>query len=386
MDIEPENRISMDLKKLSSNVGEALLFLYENGDEHNLGNLNIDEILDKNSELTEDQLSGALSILFTLGLITLDQNGKLKITTKYAKFALGSILEFLCSSTIVAGKSEVDEDDREFMVAFTKALEKVRKNKIDNKPVHERRIVNIIIKGKQIRNWKEEEVYLHVYHPKWNAYHLVGLGWKKEDNIEQLIQKAMEIKLGLKPFQYEISPLIQPNPIEYIDVSGSHGAITKYIIYARVLNHLDIDVNKFLKIVVNDRLNKFNQTTFRWFTLKEIQRGRSDNNEVIMESTARVMKTINSTQIFTIKEPIDHLEPSQPLKEKFSNHINGQKGIRYIIATVISLLILAFFLLNPNILKDINPGFQNFANIIQILQGGITLIVIILGFKNSVNR
>jgi hypothetical protein len=372
-------------ESMSPQLGTVLKVLYDSGNQNSPGQLNIAELFSCAPGLGQAEIWGALSILYSFGIVIDDEHGNVIVTSKYARFALGSLSEFLMSSMPIVRQVNTDEHDRKFITTITEAMETARKDEFGlNKPLHSRDIVNVIIKGKQIRNWREQDVYLHVYHKKWQAYHLIGLGRKvMTRSIDEVAQRAMEIKLMLKPYQYELDKSISPEPVEYIDISGSHGAITQYTIFAKVAKSFEVDLNSHLRNLINNPSNDVSEMTFRWFTANEIDHGLSDNGEAIMQSTSRVLRSVDPKYVLNVVGKVGYLRKRPSMLAEISNGINLRKAIFYAVATLSSLSLVFFsrtvliYLNTPSYLLD------NLSNLMEVIGGVLTICFLVKGWLSS---
>src|SRR6266540_2556472 len=155
-----------------------------------------------------------LSILAILGFVEIGNDEDVIISSKYPNIALSALRERLDLSVPVLYNLR-DVDKKRYFKEFTKSLEVIRNSFHGGIiPIHSREIVNIIIKGRQIRNWKHRDVFLHIYHPDWDEYHLVGIGRRGEDSIDELAHQAMKQRLHLEPINYDFDPNTVPPPIE----------------------------------------------------------------------------------------------------------------------------------------------------------------------------
>lgn len=383
---EIEHSTSKDPQILPARIGEVLGIIYKLSTEHPSSQIGFSKILPTDPEI-EGEIRGAISILHTLGIIAVEDEDSVHITSKYARFALGSLIHFLINSIPISVNADSDDDDREYMTTLTGAMERIRKLKLGGDPLHSRTIMNVIISGTQIRNWRERSVYLHVYHPKWNAYHLVGLGKKNPNReLDEVAERAMDIKLGLNSPQYEFSPSIRVDDIDYIDVSGSHGALTKYKIHARVVRKISADIDAHLKYRVKNRIDGTNDLTYRWFTQEEIANCVSENNEIIMRSTPLVMNALEGVKLENVAKKISFSYQRKYWWTGLSNRINRRKALIYF--AIIILLIIGF-VIAPMIINPLleSSNFTERSSLIlqtiEVVLGLAALIVAIVGIRDS---
>jgi hypothetical protein len=231
-------------------------------------------------ETVDSILLGALSVLSTLGLVTIGPKGLVMVTSRHAHFALGSLSKFLIASA-PAIDGPLSKHPTQSIVQFTKTLETLREHAsgVDNTPLHSRRIVNLLTKSQQRRGSRTEDVYLFVYRADWDQYHLVGYSQYHDDQDDEYVaQLAMQEHLGLKRDQYELDPLIKPDDVPLTLVSEPNGVLTEYTFCLKVVKKIEVPLR------VSD------PSKFRWFTWEEILRRRGLQGEVIMESTSQVMR------------------------------------------------------------------------------------------------
>lgn len=367
----------------TSDLGDALQALFTRGEKGAPGQLHINELLAKAKSMNEDSMIGALKILSILGIVVVDKNGFVRATSKYGRFALGSMSEFLVRSLPIVVHADVDKDEERYLTTVTGAIETIRKDKIGLTPLYSIEIVNVIIKGKQIRNGRRKEVYLHVYHPKWKAYHLIGIGDRElGGTIDELAKRAMEVKLGIKNFQYDFDQSINPNPIEYIDISGSHGTITKYTINAKVVKEFHFNINNHLKKLIEKKDNGITESTFRWFTEEEIQNRVSDNNENIMQSTPRLMRNVDLRIVDNVAGNVDHLQKGISIIHEIGNRVDIKTAGIYG-AIGITILTIGAILYYCDIFTSTIPFLENIGNIAGVISLILAILMFLLGIKKS---
>jgi len=229
-------------------------------------------------------------------------------------------------------------------------------------PVHSRRIVNVIIKGRQLRNWKYEDVYLHVYHPKWRAYHLVGIGKRHPDESdENLAYLAMKEKVGLAPHQYKLDPNIRPDSIIETYTSRSHGALTDYTFVARVGKSIGVNLNLHLDSLVA-RSNDFDIGSFRWFTLDEINQGVARGWK-IMPSTALVLKMVDLNLVPYSTGKVRSIRDAGSIFFELGNRFSRLQLVGYLFVFVTSYLLI---FQSSNILVRLNTPNQMLVNLALI--------------------
>lgn len=292
-------------------LGSVLEALYEEGQRRKPGAISCRRLMQGmpgDPDTQEAMLVGALAILRGVGLICVDAHGNINGISSYAYYALGSLGKFLNASVPAADKP-VDQREKYYLVSLTKALESARVENamVDNEPLHFRRIVNLLVKSGQVRHWKAQDVYLHVYHPQWKQYHLVGLSHKDDSEAdEEIARLALELQLGLMPDQYSLDRTFNPPEITLRRISATSGALTEYRL--RLMAVKEIKVKLRLQKLIEEK--KFDKDWFRWFTWEEIKNRESEQGEPIMFSTPIVMEQVDLNSV-PISVPVaDYVRPS----------------------------------------------------------------------------
>lgn len=323
-------------------------------------------------EAAENILRSALILLKTMGLISIDNNGNVRATSRYAHFALGSLSKFLSSSVSVADEP-VAEDEERVLISLTQALETARRDKKslfrseDQSYLHHRRIVNVIVKGRQLRKGVETDVYLHVYHPDWREYHLVGLSHKDDTKSDdELAQLALEKQVGLKPSEYVIDPLLNPKEVEIPPlISRTSGVLTKYTFCVRVLKEVSVP----LKLREWMETGKFPLGWFRWFTWEEIRQRESYQGEPIMFSTPEVMKEIDLSSLPVSAAKAEDARRRIGIRDELGRRFSIRQWVT--VAILIFISAITFFVLrliappgSPNAMLE---DYANLATILTFL-------------------
>lgn len=357
--------------RIAFNVGLILKMLFEAGNNMS-GEISIDLMVKKlpGDDNQKFLLYGALSVLRILGLISIDDNGAVRVTSRLAHFAIGSLSRFCnCSIPIFIDASN-DSNVEKQLVDFTKSLESVRDMKIDgtNDPIHSRSILNVIIKSRQIRRGRKRDVYLHIYHPKWNAYHLVGISMKgNEESEDQLVTKAMEKEqLLLLPNDYKIK-VSKYEPKKITEISHSTGAITEYTYIIKIATKISGKLS--FRKWINKKAEWGNQR-YRWFTIEEIEQFKSKDEEKIFFSTPHLIREIPPEDIPVCVDKIedDSMSPIDIILRKLTY---SQLAI-----ILLPLFLLIIYLISPQSVVDVlaklhvpSTILQNIAAIISILSG-----------------
>ena len=344
------------------------------------------ETLSRDKDLTIGYVRGALDILKVFGLITIDEKMNIQAVSRYAHFAIGSLSKFLEASICVVDEPVNKEEDK-YLIELTSLLEEMRtevkKEVLDQTPLHYRRIVNVIVKGKQIRRGKQADVYLHVFHPEWQAYHLVGLSLKNTNETDDdVARKAIGKQLGLKPDQYELDQVFNPKDIETIEISRTSGALTKYTFALRVAKKINVQ----LKLKQWMENGKFPKDWFRWFTWEEIRERKSFQNETIMFSTPIVLENID----------IQSLPVSAPNSEdaRVRAGIREELAQRFTLKQIGSIFVLfvlsAFLFFLPALIRIMGrstiPALENFSNLFTIVSYLITFVVALYTIMSGLRK
>jgi len=305
------NSLKHSLHIVLPKLGLVLKSLFEEGQKKRPDAIPYRRLLQEmpgDPDTQEAMLVGALAILRGMGLIQIDAHGSVSGISRYAYYMLGSLSKFL-SASVPAADKPVDEREQDYLVSLTKALEsaRVENAKVDNEPLHLRRIVNVLIKSRQVRHWKVQDVYVHVYHPQWKQYHLVGLGHKDDSEAdEEIARLALELQVGLMPDQYSLDRTFNPPEITLRRISATSGALTEYRL--RLMAVKKVEVKLRLRKLINE--NKFNRDWFRWFSWEEIKNRESEQGEPIMFSTPIVMEQVDLNSVPISVRIADYKRPS----------------------------------------------------------------------------
>lgn len=283
--VSPSDR----LETLLPVLGSVLSALYEEGQgKEGIPHQRLMEHMVRCTNGQEDTLLGALAVLRGLGLVYVDAYGRVSSTSRYACYALGSLSKFLGASVAAFAEASEDAVEEKHLVSLTAALESTRKRSsgVDTEPLHSRTIVNVLIKSRQVRQWRSQDVYLHVRHPGWGEYHLVGLSRTDETGDDEgIARRALEDQVGLMPDQYELDPTFNPPAETDRRVSATSGALTEYTYHLQAIRKVKIRLR--LQELVED--GQYDSNWFRWFTWEEMKTRRSEQGEPIMFSVATLM-------------------------------------------------------------------------------------------------
>lgn len=336
------------------------------------------------SGIKKDIVLTILSLLAILGFIEIGNDNDIIISTKYPNLAISALRKRLDLSIPISTNLRDSEKNR-FFREFTHNLEIVRKElQGDVTPIHKREMVNLIIKGRQIRNWKYEDVFLHVYHPEWNEYHLVGLGERKEGSIETLAHKAMKQRLNLDPIDYEIDPNINPRAIEYLSISKSQGALTHYTIHTRVIKLIKKEINEHIRELINEH-ESFTSSSFMWFTEKEIKQ-RAFDNISIMESTPRVLSNLTLSQIPVVVPRAKRFQTNPLVKLSFHSDLPNRIDIKKTFIYLFFIVCILILFNSARILTLINVQIywlENLNNLLSIISVVLSILIAYKGFRDS---
>lgn len=311
----------------------------------------------------EAMLVGALAILRGMRLICVDAHGNVSGISRYAYYALGSLSRFL-SASVPAADKPVDRREQDYLVSLTKALESARVGnaQVNNEPLHFRKTVNVLIKGRQVRHWKPQDVYLHVYHPQWKQYHLVGLSHKDDSKTdEEIAQLALRRQVGLMPDQYTLDPIFNPPEITIKDISATSGALTEYTL--RLVAVKEIRVRLELQKLIEEE--KVRRDWFRWFTWEEIKNRESEQGEPILFSTPLVMDQVDLSSVPISAPHADDARRPAGILDELSCRFTREQILA--LAGALLVLVLLQFLSRVGVLLNrSNPMLDSLANISQI--------------------
>lgn len=364
---------------VTSDLGLAIQALHEKGKTRLPGEMDLDEFksyVSSGDETSEFIVLGALSVLSTLGLVTIDPSGLVMVTSRHAHFALGSLSRFLVASA-PALEGPLSKHPTQSTVELTRILETVRKHAtgVDRTPLHSRRIVNVVIKGEENRTSGIEDVYLFVYRADWDQYHLVGYSQYHDDQHDEYVaEAAMEEHLGLRSDQYEFDPLVNPDDVSLTLLSEPNGVLTEYTFGLKVVRKLNVPLR------VDD------PSKFRWFTWQEILRRRGPKGEIIMESTSHLMRGLGDLDSLPIT-----VECAEIVLGKTPSSIkrSGWGLWRETVAAGAPLLLsVVLIFVSERILSRLGVSgdrLQNWANISQII-GYVVPILSVPGVLSIVNR
>lgn len=313
----------------------------------------------------EGAVLGAFAILRAMNAVRVDKGGVCP-TSRYALFfmrSLGIFIERSCVPVIPA--EEMQEDFR----SFTQVYERGRLDTpaIDHAPLHQRRIVNLIIKKRMIRDFRYQDVYLHVFHPKWEAYHLVGLSQHSPlEDDKVLIEKTMDRRFGLKPHDFEISTTFKPAELQLTEISCTTGALTEYTYQLYFVQSISPE------LAFHD-LMKAGKGPFRWFTLEEIERKKSDQGDEIMFSTPAIMRHIKETgssvanRLPLTRARAKDIRAPVNLQAELGKRLTLRRLFLLVILPVALVIALQLVLLLWPQINTTAPVFANLASIATIL-------------------
>ena len=343
--------------------------------------INVDGILEKN-QVKYEEIHFLLTYFLQSSLLILKDKHTIIIPSKNSYLALKAIVTSINLNICVL--DDVREEDKKcFFTNFTNNLEHIRRDlRGDLTPIHDREMVNIVIKGKQIRRGRLVDVYLHEFHPEWKEYHLIGWGRRNESNIDELVSKVMHEKLQIDPHEYAISNH-RIDPIEYVSISKSHGALTKYTLNVRIIESMKFDLNIKLKSLLRNS-NGSSAPKYNWFSLPEINQ-RGDGNFVIMESTQRLFEKLQKFNIPLIVKRAKRLyyPPLIQIKTDLPNRIILRQLLIFL---NIALIILLIYICKPFIINGLSvqrPFLDNLNNLSGVATLIIEILVLFLGFKSS---
>ena len=221
---------------------------------------------------------------------------------------------------------------------MTRQLEISRENGA-RRPIHHRHIVNIVFKAKRPRKGKPADVYLHVYHPEWKAFHLVGESMEVNEQINdiELARRALRRFFG-DDAPVDVKNLARIQGIDTIklqELSKTNGAWTEYT-YCLME---PISPIKELTLPKKSR--------FRWFTMDEIIAGKTSFGEKIMFSSTKIFdrhKDKISRLRVNVNKTDDPLPSPEYIDLKVLLHWLGMK-INFVSAFSLAIIMISIILL-----------------------------------------
>jgi hypothetical protein len=360
-------------------LGSVLEALYAEGQRRKPGVIPYPRLMQEmpgDTDAQEAILMGALAVLRGMGLICVDAHGNVSGISRYAYYALGSLSRFLSASVPVADKP-MDKREQDYLLSLTKALESMRveKAQVNEQPLHSRRIVNVLIKSRQIRDWRVQDVYLHVYHPEWKQYHLVGLSHKDDSKTdEEIAGLALKLQVGLMPDQYSLDPAFNPREIKLKRISATSGALTEYTFRLMAVKRIRVKLR--LRKLISEK--KFDRDWFRWFTWEEIKQRESEQGEAIMFSTPLVMEEVDPDSIPFSAPGADDVRRDVRIGREFGNRFSYEP----LIGLAVALVLVTLLKLLPHVFSWLgrpSTVLTNLASIAEILGVVITLGGILAG-------
>ena len=361
-----------DPNSLSPLIGQILHQLYGATDKEgkpesvSLSKL-VDSLANTEKEEREFVCRSIIALLNTMAIISINNDGGVKATSRPARFLLGSLSKF-CQATAIP---EIDTRrvSEPVFRDLTEMYERARRNsspdtEVDKEPLHKRRILNLIIKRRRTRNWREQDEYLFVYHDRWKAYHLIGLGQKHGETEEELIAKTMRQRLQLTENDYEVEQTIRPEIFSLTEFSQTNGALTEYSYVVRYVKEIKTTLHL-------DRLSRQGVGRYRWFTLNEIKMKEGIRGEKILFSTDKVLEHLGRY----VKGGIKELEPTKvwvedipepSLIERLGSFFTVKQVSIIVLVILVVALIQTLVLLFPQLTQSI-PILENLANLVTFI-------------------
>lgn len=339
----------------------------------------------------EQVLQESLKIMAVWGLIC-DESGRIQPTSRSAYFTLASFAKYLEAGVPIVSKP-ISHDEKEYLTSFTKILESIRSTRkdVDNKPIHRRRIINILIKSRQNRQGRKQDVFLHAYHPQWGAYHLIGLSRKKElETDKTLIEMAMDKQLNMSKDQYEIDNNFNPREFVIEHISETSGALTEYTYrlfrvekFASRLALKELVEKAQTEAKIKNTKARFDNNSFRWFTVSEIAEGQSIYGEKIMFSSKYLLDKYNLAQTPVNAPDADDMRYRISLSTELGNRISITFVVVSVGFVILSLLVFLFTHEILSFLGTPNTYLDNLSQLARIINPVLTLLGLYLGYKRS---
>lgn len=368
--LSPEHTLEEDLTAVSLPLGEMLSTVREGGETTPASWSALTTRLrgPKGAECAGAFL-GALALLRTMGAVRVSGDSVIT-TSRSATLFLGSLGKLLEHAVVPLVDSSSAQSHFSTSTEYSERL-RLDSPGADHEPLHHRRIVNIIVKRRMKRRWGLDDVYLFVYHPKWKAYHLIGLSQKRpEETDDVLIAKAMDIRLDLRnSTDYEIDPNFRPADLKLTELSRTNGASTEYtyrIVYAS-------KIVPELHLTELTQKGKEGQGPFRWFTLREIECKKGDQGEEIIFSTPMIMQHIRED-----KAPVKKRLPLTEAKAEdvrprinpwfeLGRRLTARQFILFIVIPIVVIALSQALQLLHTQFSALLPGLGPAANLVTIL-------------------
>ncbi len=340
----------------------------------------------------EHALHESLKIMTTLSLIC-DEGGQIKPTSRKAYFTLASLAKYLEFGVSILPQPIRDHEQAEYFAGLTKILERMREIRPDmnKEPIHKRRIINILIKSRQNRAGRKQDVFLHTYHSQWGAYHLIGLSKKRDDETDEtIVEEAMRKQLGQTKNQYEIDRNFKPDDKTYSHISETSGALTEYTyrlfrvekFYSRLELKALVEAEQ-IEAKTHKRRARFDLNTFRWFTASEIEKEQSIYGEKIMFSSKLLFEAYDLAKMPVNAPEADDVRYKISLRTELGNRIS----LTHFIFSVIAFLLLAvlFVFARPilSFLGTPQTHLDNLGGVIQVISFLANCFNIYLGYRRS---
>jgi hypothetical protein len=372
------------LKTYSSYFGSAFEALCEVDKTKTHGKIHLAEFekyFPKGDDSAKSLILGALNVFYIMGILVIDSDGYVRTTSREAHFALRSLSKYLKASTPIVNEP-VSEDEKQYLVQLTKSFETMRTEERLGKsplPLHSRRIVNVLIKGRQLRGARYKDVFLHVYHPKWEEYHLVGLSHKDDSKTdEELVALAMQQQVGLNADQYIMDSMINPKEVTAELISATNGVLTQYTISLKVVKKIKIALK--LKKWVND--GKFDKNWFRWFTWDEIQQRESGRGERIMFSTSLMMSKLDLDPIPVSTVKADDARLYSGIVSELGCRLSYRQLFFFFVILLV-ILALPFLQSLLNWLNIHNKLLRDLADAANIIQLVLTILMLLYALRTG---
>ena len=355
-------------------LGATLSTVSAASDQRAPRSVSLEQLLSETGEdggAQQQLLEGALAILYAMGVVRLGADD-VAASSRNAAYLVGSLSRFLEQSVqaIAEPHDRLHEHSRLTQVYETARLRWHRAEEVDQEPLHRCHVVNVVIKGEMIRDWQRTGVYLHVYHPEWKAYHLIGLGVDEagepsEDRDKEVAKEALRRHLHLDPNQYELDDALHPRVPPLTRISGTSGAYTRYtygVVVAKLIRPL---------LRRNGHLRD-EHGSFRWFTRDEIQQERSSQGEAILFSTPHVMRSLELDTLPIGATRAEDVRVGAGIQEELGRRFTRQQLLIIPIMLVVLLGVQSLPWLLTQLGRS-NPFLDNLANLSQIAYVAVTL-------------
>ena len=328
----------------------------------------------EDSESQWGVLYGALAILHAMGVVRFDGES-VASGSRDSGFFLGSLSKFLHESV-----AAIDDplDEQSDFAELTRVFETARRRKnqgppVDQRPLHQRHIVNLIIKSRMKRDWQYKDVYLHEYDADWRQYHLIGQALAEGTQVgpleadRQFAHAIVQDSLRLRETQFELDSDINPAVKHLKHISETSGAFTEYSYRLFVVKSIDPRLSASAQLKEDK-----GHGPYRWFTWEEIQDCRSAQGEPIIFSTPDLMKDLNLDSLPIAGRGADDVRQRVSIPKELGYRVSRYQlaGAALVLVVLVSLQLPSWLVARYHV-TDATLG--TLANLSEIVSGVIAV-------------